>query len=91
MTEGELTGKPPVISATIESISTLLETRTPSLGLRCLLLLLIAVPATAFFCLLRVATEAGVPHLGFVFWQCLGGSVLFALIFAVRRKKVPLG
>ena len=59
--------------------------------LRCFLLFMIAIPATVFFCLLRVATQAGVPYLGFVFWQCLGGSVLFALILGARRTKVPLG
>lgn len=62
-----------------------------TLWLRGLLLFMIAIPATVFFCLLRVASEAAVPYLGFVFWQCMGGSVLFALILVIRRTKVPLG
>jgi len=61
-----------------------------SLWLRGCLLLLIAIPATIFFCLLRVASEAAVPYLGFVFWQCVGGSVLFALILGIRKINVPI-
>ena len=61
-----------------------------SIWLRGFLLFMIAIPATTFFCLLRVATEAGVPYLGFVFWQCLGASVLFAFILGIRRTKITL-
>ena len=52
---------------------------------------MIGVAATIYLCLLRVATEAGGPPLGFIFSHTLGSAVLMLLILAVRRTRVPLG
>ena len=57
---------------------------------RILLLAWVAVPTTAFFCLLRVVTSAGVPFLGLVFWQCAVTGLVFIVILIVRRTPVPL-
>tara|TARA_B100000676_G_scaffold265341_1_gene278325 strand:- start:7602 stop:8525 length:924 start_codon:yes stop_codon:yes gene_type:complete len=57
---------------------------------RILLLTMIAVPTTLFFCMLQVATTAGVPFLGLIFWQCLAGAVAFGLTLIARRTPIPL-
>ena len=58
---------------------------------RSILLLILSVGASIYICLLRVATEGGVPYLGFIFWHSLGGAILMLLILAVRRTRVPMG
>jgi len=57
---------------------------------RIVLLLWVAVPTTAFFSLLRVATSAGVPFLGLVFWQCVATGLVFIVILLVRRSPIPM-
>jgi drug/metabolite transporter (DMT)-like permease len=59
-------------------------------GQRLLLLAIIAIHATVFFCLLRVATEAGIPYLGFTFWQVVAGTLGALVVVLIRRKPVPL-
>lgn len=58
---------------------------------RSFLLLFISIGATIYFCLLRVATDGGVPYLGFIFWHSLSGAILMLVILAVRRTRVPMG
>jgi drug/metabolite transporter (DMT)-like permease len=60
------------------------------LAWRLVLLLAIALPASVFYALLRVATEAGVPYLGFTFWQIVAGAVAVGLVLLVRRTPVAL-
>ncbi len=62
----------------------------PSLLPRLFLLMMVALPASAFLVLLRVATEGGVPFLGFVFWQCLAGAAMTGAALLARRQSVPL-
>ena len=59
-------------------------------GRRLFLLVVIAIHATVFYCLLRVATEAGIPYLGFTFWQVLAGALAVLVILLVRRARVPV-
>lgn len=61
------------------------------LAWRFALLLGVALPATAFYALLRVATEAGAPYLGFTFWQVMAGAVAVGLVLLVRRAPPALG
>ncbi len=58
---------------------------------RLTLLVLIAGMASVYMCLLRIVTEAGVPYLGFLFWQTLGGAVVLLVVFAIRRARIPMG
>jgi len=59
-------------------------------ALRVLLLVMVSVPTTSFFCLLGVANEAGVPFLGFILWQCVAAALVFGVILLARRTPVPL-
>ncbi len=61
----------------------------PSLLLRLFLLMMVALPATAFLVFLRIGTEGGVPFLGFVFWQCLAGAAMGGATLLARRQSVP--
>lgn len=55
------------------------------------LLLMIGFAATIYLCLLRVATEAGVPPFGFNFYHTLGSVLLMAPFLLLRRIRMPMG
>ena len=61
------------------------------LGRRLFLLVAIAIHATVFYCLIRIATEAGIPYLGFTFWQVVAGALAVLVILLARRTRVPMG
>ena len=61
------------------------------LSVRLGLLVVIAASATAYFSLLRVTTEAGVPPFGFIFWHCIASALLLVPIMIARRTPLRLG
>ena len=71
---------------------TLLRSRgETTLGLVPILLLLFAALLWgAIYSLYKLATEAGIPFIPFVFWQVLGASIILLAISAVRRRLPPL-
>ena len=50
-----------------------------------------AIIATAWYLLIGLASEGGVPFLGIAFWQCAGGAAIAAVVLLIRRRRVPLG
>ena len=64
---------------------------TTSVWWRSFLLLMIGFPAAVYLCLLRVATEAGVPQFGFIFSHTLGSVLLMVPILVLRRTRLPMG
>ena len=71
---------------------TLLRSRgETTLGLVPILLLLFAALLWgAIYSLYKLATEAGIPFIPFVFWQVLGASIILLAISVVRRRLPPL-
>ncbi|MEN2979028.1 DMT family transporter [Tistrella bauzanensis] len=68
------------------------DRRTAGLRLKApLLLLLFGTVMGSAYALARFTTEAGVPPLSFVFWQCFGGFVGVSLTVALARRPVVLG
>lgn len=59
------------------------------LGVRLGLLFVIAASATAYFALLRITMDAGVPPFGFIFWHCVASALVMAAIMVVRRTPWP--
>lgn len=57
---------------------------------RIVILVILGLGAAVFYPLNRIASDAGLPFFGFIFWQCLGGFILLALLMAVRRERMPL-
>ncbi len=63
---------------------------TAPLWWRLVLLVVLGVLASVYICLLRVVTEAGVPYLGFLFWQTLVSAAILLVVLAVRRTRFPM-
>ncbi|MCZ6722255.1 MAG: DMT family transporter [Proteobacteria bacterium] len=63
---------------------------TVGVGLRFVFLLLLALGAVIFYPINRFVTEAGIPILPFIFWQCLGGAAMAAVALLFLKRRPPM-